>query len=263
LTLLRRLTMFYIKKLSFFFVVILLGFVLIPPAYASNYTVAKGDTIYSISKIFNTNVQKIKTDNKLSNEIIQPGQVLKVPATDYTIKSGDTLYLISKKTGVPLSTLRKANNKWDDSIFAGQKLVIPSVNEQLSDVKPSKPTVKYSTAELDLLARLINAEAASEPYQAMVAVGAVVVNRVQDSRFPNTITDVIYQKDSKGYQFKPVENGLINKPITSSSKAAAIEALNGVDPTNGALFFFDTRSTNQWLLSKPVSLKVGKMVFAY
>lgn len=255
--------MFYIKKLSVLLAVMILTFTLVIPVNASNYTVVKSDSIYSISQIFNTNATKIKSDNNLTNDLIKPGQILKVPAADYTIKSGDTLYLISKKTGVPLSSLRKANNKWDDSIFVGQKLILPIMDKQYSNVKPSKPIVKYSPAELDLLARLINAEAASEPYQAMVAVGAVVVNRVQDSRFPNTISDVICQKDSKGYQFKPVENGLINKPVTASSKAAAIEALNGVDPTNGALYFFDTRSTNKWLLAKTVSIKVGKMVYAY
>lgn len=254
--------MYFIKKLSVFLTVIILTLILAIPVNAGNYTVVKGDSIFSISKTFNTNASKIKTDNNLSNDIIQPGQILKVPTADYTIKSGDTLYLIAKKTGVPLSSLRKANNKWDDSIFVDQKLILP-IRDGQANIKASKPIVKYSSAELDLLARLINAEAASEPHQAMVAVGAVVVNRIHDSRFPNTISEVICQKDIKGYQFKPVENGLINKPATTSSKAAAIEALNGVDPTNGALFFFDIRSTNKWLLTKPVSLKIGKMVYAY
>lgn len=231
------------------------------PVNASSYTVVKNDTIYTISQTFNTSMSTIMTSNKLSGSMIYPGQVLTVPGTDYTVKSGDSLYLIAQRAGIPLSTLRKANNKWDDMIYIGQKLIIPIGNSGNSSV--AQPVISYSSYELDLLARLITAEAVGEPYQAKLAVGAAVINRVQDSRFPNTLYDVIYQVDHGYYQFTPVLNGWINKPATEDSIKAAREALNGADPTNGALYYFDNTATNQWLLSKPVALKVGKMIFSY
>lgn len=234
--------MYFIKKLSVFLAAIVFTLILAIPVLAGNYTVVKNDSIYAISQLFNTSTSKIKTDNNLSSNIIYPGQVLKVPTVDYTVKRGDTLCHIAKSAGISLSTLRKINNKLDDSIYIGQKLILPVTNGEGTKIKASKPVVSYSSDELDLLARLINAEAASESYQAMVAVGAVVVNRVQDSRFPNTISEVINQNDGRNYQFTPVKNGAIKKLATSSSKEAALEALNGADPTNGALYYYDNSS---------------------
>jgi spore germination cell wall hydrolase CwlJ-like protein len=255
--------MFFTKKAAVFLATTALTLALAIPVCASSYTVVSNDSIYTISQTFNTSITKIKTDNNLSSNTIYPGQLLKVPAVDYTVKSGDSLYLIAKRAGISLLSLRKANNKWDDAIYIGQKLILPIANVGSTSNNTTNGAVSYSSYELDLLARLINAEAASEPYQAKVAVGAVVVNRVQDSTFPNTISGVIYQKDSGYYQFTPVENGWINKPATTSSKAAALEALKGVDPTNGALYYFDDSTTNKWLWSKPIALRVGNMVYVY
>jgi LysM repeat protein len=105
--------MYLSKKAAVFLATLVLPLALTIPAFASTYTVVKNDSIYTISKTFNTSESKIKSDNKLSGDVIYPGQKLKVPGTDYTVKSGDTLYLISKRYGFSLSSLRKANNKWD------------------------------------------------------------------------------------------------------------------------------------------------------
>lgn len=257
--------MYFTKKAAAVLASIVLPLAMTLPAYASSYTVVKNDSIYTISKTFSTSTSKIMADNKLSNNVIYPGQKLNVPAVDYTVKNGDTLFLIAQRAGISLSSLRKANNKWDDMIYAGQKLILPVANggNSSSNTGASNPVVAYSSSELDLLARLITAEAVGEPYEAKVAVGAVVINRVQDSRFPKNISDVIYQKDGGYYQFTPVVNGWINKPATAESRQAALEALNGADPTHGALYYFDDSSTNKWLWSKPVALEVGHMVFSY
>lgn len=130
--------------------------------------------------------------------------------------------------------------------------------------EPQKPIVTPDNAqELDLLARLITAEAQAEPYEAKVAVGAVVMNRVKSSDFPNSIDKVIYQNINGYYQFTPVVNGWIDKPAQSDCMEAAKEALNGRDPSNGALFYYDHTSTNSWMLAKPVSTRIGLMIFAY
>jgi spore germination cell wall hydrolase CwlJ-like protein len=112
-----------------------------------------------------------------------------------------------------------------------------------------------------MLARLITAETTGEPYDAMVAVGAVVVNRVQSSDWPNTITSVINQKIGGYYQFTPVKNGYINNPPSDTAVKAAWDALYGKDPSNGAQFYFDDSSTNQWLWSKTITARIGRMVF--
>jgi Cell wall hydrolyses involved in spore germination len=260
--------MYFTRKAAALLASVVLPLAMTIPAYASSYTVVKNDSIYTISRTFNTSTSKIMTDNKLSSATIYPGQKLNVPSVDYTVKSGDTLFLIAKRYGISLSSLMKANNKWDDMIYIGQKLILPTISgantgNTSGSSATSHSVINYSSAELDLLARLITAEAQGEPYEAQVAVGAVVVNRVQDSRFPKTITDVIYQKDGGYYQFTPVVNGWIDRPATAEAKKAALEALNGADPTNGALYYFDDSSTNSWLWSKPIALEEGHMVFSY
>ncbi|WP_017416055.1 cell wall hydrolase [Clostridium tunisiense] len=181
-------------------------------------------------------------------------------AATHEVQKGDTLYKISKSYGVTLDSLRETNNKWDNLIIPGEVLEIPGETSS-TDVHKSEASgvIPYTEEELQLLGRLIRAEAENQPYTAKIAVGAVVVNRVKSDKFPNNITSVIYEKR----QFTPVSNGMINKPATEETLKAAKEALGGNDPTNGALFFFDTSATSSWLRSKPQALKVDKMVFAF
>lgn len=138
----------------------------------------------------------------------------------------------------------------------------PAKTAAPAQTTPVKPTSGYAY-DLDLLARLITAEAQGEPYKAQVGVGAVVMNRVKSSDWPNTIKDVIYQEIDGYYQFTPVVNGWIDKPADPQCIEAAKDAINGVDPTNGAQFYYDDSVTNQWILAKPVSAQFGDMVFAY
>jgi len=254
------------KAVAFIIFALLATFVFASSAFAATYTVQKNDSLYKIAQKYNTTVAAIKAENNLKGDIIYPGQVLKINTTTHTVKSGDTLYLISKKYGVTLDALRKANNKWDDMIYPGQVLVIPSASGSSSGGGVSaqgKPVVSYTQAELDLLARLVKSEAESEPYAAQVGVAAVVINRIKSDQFPDTISSVIYEVSNGFYQFTPVENGWINKPATEQAKKAALEALYGSDPSNGALFYFDDSATNKWLWSKPITARIGHMVFVY
>ena len=162
---------------------------------------------------------------------------------NYIVKSGDTLSAIAQKNGESLSTLRHANNKWNNSIFPGQVLKVSvttsaTVKKTVSSSKTIAPIAKkYTASDLSLLARLIDAEAGGESYNAKVAVGAVVMNRVKSSRFPNTISAVINQKYNGSYQFTCVQNGNIKRPATASDVKAAISALSGTNPVKNALFF--------------------------
>ncbi|MGI6213955.1 MAG: spore cortex-lytic enzyme [Christensenellales bacterium] len=116
----------------------------------------------------------------------------------------------------------------------------------------------YNSANLNLLARCVYAEARGEPYTGQVAVAAVVLNRVKDSRFPNTISGVIYQP----YAFTAVADGQINLTPDATATRAAQDALNGWDPTYGCLFYYNpATATNAWIRSKEVRLTIGKHVF--
>lgn len=125
----------------------------------------------------------------------------------------------------------------------------------------STNTEATGTEMVELLARLINGEARGEPYEGQVAVGAVILNRVKSTNFPNTIAGVIYQKG----QFSCVTDGQFDVAIEENSTVykAAEEAMNGSDPTNGALYFYNPSKTkSKWLFSLKTTTTIGKHVFA-
>lgn len=114
------------------------------------------------------------------------------------------------------------------------------------------------SGDLYLLARLISAEARGEPYEGQVAVGAVVLNRVEHPSFPNTIADVIYQTDA----FTCIVDGQFDEPIADSAYRAAQDAFNGVDPSYGALYYFNpVTATSKWIWSRPLIVEIGKHRF--
>lgn len=113
-------------------------------------------------------------------------------------------------------------------------------------------------ANIELLARVINGEARGEPYEGQVAVGAVVLNRVDHPSFPNSISGVVYQKGA----FTAVDDGQINAEMYASSHRAARDALNGWDPTGGAIYYYNPRTaTNQWIRTREVICTIGEHVF--
>ncbi|MDO4283477.1 MAG: cell wall hydrolase [Clostridia bacterium] len=130
-----------------------------------------------------------------------------------------------------------------------------------SDESSTKTNVPVGDDMVDLLARLVNGEARGEPYEGQVAVAAVILNRVKSPKFPNTIAAVIYQKS----QFSCVTDGQFDVPIDENSTVykAAEEAMNGADPTNGALYFYNpAKTSSKWLYSLPTVRTIGKHVFA-
>lgn len=116
-----------------------------------------------------------------------------------------------------------------------------------------------SNNNLNLLARAINGEARGEPYEGQVAVGAVILNRVDHSSFPNTIAGVIYQSGA----FDSVYDGQINLEPTTTAIKAARDALNGWDPSGGCIYFYNpATSTSKWIWSRPIVKTIGKHNFA-
>ncbi len=115
-----------------------------------------------------------------------------------------------------------------------------------------------TSGDVYLLARIIYGEARGEPYKGQVAVGAVVLNRVRSSSFPNTIAGVIYQSGA----FDAVSDGQINLSPDATALRAARDAMNGWDPTNGCLFYYNpATATSRWMLSRPVLLRIGNHAF--
>ncbi|MEC9488200.1 MAG: spore cortex-lytic enzyme [Halanaerobium sp.] len=125
----------------------------------------------------------------------------------------------------------------------------------------SKAAAKGTAAagDVNLLAHVVHAEAGSEPYRGKVAVGAVILNRVQDPRFPNSLSGVIYQP----LAFESVSNGIVNRPPSQESIKAARSALNGWDPTYGSVFFWNpSKPVNEWIWSRNIIVRIGGHVFA-
>lgn len=115
-----------------------------------------------------------------------------------------------------------------------------------------------SSSQVDLLARLISAEARGEPYSGQVAVGAVVLNRIKHPSFPNTLPGVIYQSGA----FTCITDGQFNQPVAESAYRAARDALNGVDPSDGAIYYFNpSTATSSWIWSRPLITVIGKHRF--
>lgn len=122
----------------------------------------------------------------------------------------------------------------------------------------SSGSLSSNSSDLNLLARVIYGEARGEPYTGQVAVGAVVLNRVRSSSFPNTISGVVYQSGA----FDAVRDGQINLTPNSTAKKAAQDALNGWDPSYGAVYYFNpATATNKWIWSRPMTVTIGNHRF--
>ena len=151
------------------------------------------------------------------------------------------------------------------NIFAANEIKVNCKNyeKKIADnkesEKKSKEVISITNDELYLLSKLVSSEARGESYEGQVAVAAVVINRVLDSRFPNNIKDVIYQKNA----FSVVNNGEIYKNPTDSAYKAAREALYGSDPTSGAIYFWNPEiATCSWIKTLDPYKRIGNHVFA-
>lgn len=115
-----------------------------------------------------------------------------------------------------------------------------------------------NSSDYSLLARIISAEARGEPYMGQVAVGAVVLNRVEHPSFPDTLSGVVYQKGA----FSCLYDGQFNEPISESAYKAATDAINGLDPSGGAIYYYNPKkSTNKWIFSRPIITTIGSHRF--
>ncbi|MDD4334227.1 MAG: cell wall hydrolase [Desulfotomaculaceae bacterium] len=177
----------------------------------------------------------------------------------HTVRNGDTLSDIASKYRIALDELMKANQLKNSLILPGEILLLPAAAAADEGISLGK----MSREEIMLLARLIHAEARGESFEGQVAVGAVILNRLASPHFPKTIHDVVFQNNKRVYQFSPVGDGSINLEPDERAVRAALQAMSGEDPSNGALFFYNPDiSSDKWIRTLPVITRIGNHVFA-
>lgn len=226
-----------------------------PALAVVNHTVTPGESLYELSLKYGSPIEKIKKDNGLRSNTIYPGQSLTIDTPVYVVRKGDTLQKIAQKHGVSLVALVKENGLKGSKILPGQELRIPQGN-----IAPSRSTGQnYSAEDLHLLARAVYGEARGESYTGQVAVAAVILNRVENKNFPNSIKGVIYEP----LAFTAVADGQINLKPNATALRAAREALEGKDPSGGALYYWNpAKATSKWIWSRPIMKRIGNHVFA-
>jgi N-acetylmuramoyl-L-alanine amidase len=160
--------------------------------------------------------------------------------------------IFGTKTKAGVEYFQRKNGLAVDGIAGKKTLAALGINSS------SGSTGGYSSSDYNLLARIISAEARGEPYSGQVAVGAVVLNRIEHPSFPDTLAGVVYQKGA----FSCLDDGQFNVAVADSAYKAATDALNGVDPSGGAIYYFNpATATSSWIWSRPVIKTIGKHTF--
>lgn len=227
---------FSLKKVALYIVVILITYYF-ANAYFSPYNNA-------------TEVMTLKYGSR-GNVVIEVQSRLK--RWGYYKGSIDGIY--GYETYLSIKGFQRANGLTADGVAGNNTLSALGINigDTTAAAKPSGKTVSNSQ-DLMLLARLINGEARGEPYAGQVAVGAVIMNRTRNPAFPKTIAGVIYQPGA----FTAIVDGQINATIVQSSINAARDALNGWDPSGGAIYYFNpATATSKWIWSKQLIKVIG------
>ena len=179
------------------------------------------------------------------------------PSLAHDVKKGDTLSDIANRYDMSLNEVISLNPQIDNPnlIYVGDS--INTNKKQVTGVGNTASTDNASSSEVDLLARLVEAEAKGESYAGKVAVASVVLNRVDSDLFPDTIQGVIYQRG----QFSPISNGSINRKASSESVKAVEEALSN-RTVRGSLYFYNPAiATSSWLNGKQTTAVIGNHVF--
>ena len=167
--------------------------------------------------------------------------------------SGSVDGIYGSQTVSAVKRFQKKNGLTVDGIAGTQTLKAMGITSSSSSSSSSN-----NSSNVNLLARVVYGEARGEPYTGQVAVAAVVLNRVKSSKFPNTIAGVVYQNGA----FDAVADGQINMTPDATAKKAAQDALNGWDPSYGAIYYFNpSTATNKWIWSRPMTVTIGKHRF--
>ncbi len=196
-------------------------------------------------------------------------QILSVAALSKQGSRGDEVTQIQTK----LSELGYYNGKIDGIFGSGTKSAVINFQKdnglnpdgiagsktlEALGIASGSSNGLFTDSEFALLARIISAESRGEPYEGQVAVGAVILNRIAHPSFPNTLSGVIYQPGA----FSCLYDGQIDEPVAASAEKAARDAINGWDPTGGAIYYYNPNTaTSAWIWSRPVLAVIGAHKF--
>lgn len=213
---------------------VLLGVVLIAAVPVAAYeTAGAAAGEYTLSRFGSTGSEVTKIQNKLKSLGFYKGSV-------------DGIYGTQTKNAV--TAFQKSCGITADGIAGPQTLLYLGLGGGS----------KYSSSDVNLLAKVISAEARGESYEGQVAVGAVILNRVAHPSFPDTISGVVYQNGA----FSCVYDSNWYAPVADSAKRAAQDALNGWDPTGGAIYYYNpAKTSNAWMRSRKVIKVIGNHYF--
>ncbi len=224
------------KKIYVSIIIILLSILV---CNITTYMFNKNESIETLSKYGSRGEEVKKIQEKLKRWGYYSGSIDGI----YGSKTLSAVKLFQQKNGLTVDGI------------AGQKTL--SAMGITSSSSQSSSSASNSN-DVNLLSRIIYGEGRGEPYRGQVAIGAVILNRVKNSSFPNTIAGVIYQKGA----FDAVSDGQINMSPDETAKKAAQDAINGWDPSYGAIYYFNpSTATNKWIWSRPLTVVIGKHRF--
>ena len=200
----------------------------------------------------NAEVQALSKYGSRGDEVRQIQTKLK----NWGYYSGSVDGIYGSATFSAVKSFQKKNGLTVDGIAGTKTLQAMGIYNSSSSSSTSSSNVNSSN--LNLLSRVVYGEARGESYTGQVAVAAVVLNRVKSSSFPNTISGVVYQSGA----FDCVSDGQINLTPDATARKAAQDAINGWDPTYGAIYYFNpATATNKWIWSRPMTVTIGKHRF--
>ena len=204
-------------------------------------------SVFAVFIINDTGASALSKYGSSGNEVVQIQK--KLSSLGYYSGAIDGVYGTQTKNAV--TQFQKDCGLTADGIAGSKTLTYLGLSS-------SNNNYGYSQGEIDLLSRTISAEARGEPYEGQVAVGAVILNRVEHPSFPNTIAGVVYQNGA----FSCMNDGQFNQPVSDSSRKAAVDAINGWDPSGGAIYYYNpVTATSRWIRSRPVITTIGAHVF--
>ena len=173
--------------------------------------------------------------------------------------SGNVDGKFGSKTESAVKLFQKKNGLTVDGKAGKRTLEKMGIYNLFKDTSSSTSSSNVtSKTDVNLIAKCINGEARGEPYEGMVAVGAVILNRVKSSSFPNTVSGVVYQNGA----FDAVSDGQVNLTPSQTCINAAKDAINGWDPSGNAIYYYNPKTaTNKWIRTRPIIVKIGNHVF--
>lgn len=225
------------------FYIFLISFAVVVGAGVSGYAVYNivenhnRDSVYALSKYGSTGNEVKSIQKKLRELGFYSGSV-------------DGIY--GSQTQSAVKKFQKSVGITADGIAGKNTLLYLGLGGSSSN------STTYSNADVELLGKVISAEARGESYEGQVAVGAVILNRVAHPSFPDSISGVVYQNGA----FSCVNDSNWYQPVAKSAKKAATDALNGWDPTGGAIYYYNaSKTTNSFMHSRPVLTVIGNHKF--